>query len=209
MIGAFVKQVAASLRPVQSLTLPIFPLGTVLFPGGSMSLKIFETRYLDMVKTCLKHGEPFGISLIREGQEVGAPAVPEAVGTVARIADWDMQQLGVLQVKVTGESRYRIKDSRVEAGLVIGEVELIEADEPWQGEALQVCAGFLKKVLPAVRPGEPAAEEHYEDASWVAFRVIELLPFGNPIKQKMLELTDAEMRLEILHRFLLDQKLIA
>ncbi len=210
MIKSLVDRVTAGLRSTQAtqMTLPIFPLGAVLFPGGSMSLKIFETRYMDMAKGCLKNNLPFGICLIREGAEVGEPAIPENVGTIARIDDWDMPQLGVLQVRVVGESRFRLTSRSVEKGLIIGEIELIEADSPFEGEAMQACAGFLKKVLPTVRPGEPATEEHYEDASWVAFRVTELLPFGSAIKQKMLELTDAGMRLEILHRFLLDQKLI-
>ena len=81
---------------------PIFPLQTVLFPGMRLPLRIFEPRYMDMAKACLKHDGAFGVCLIREGEEVGGPAVPQAVGCLARIADWDMQQLGILAVRAEG-----------------------------------------------------------------------------------------------------------
>ncbi len=85
-------------RTAQPVTkkIAIFPLGTVLFPGGKLALRIFEQRYMNMAKASLKSGEPFGICLIREGAEVGAPAVPEPIGTMALIEDWDMPQLGIL-----------------------------------------------------------------------------------------------------------------
>ena len=84
-------------RPSDGRDLPLFPLNTVLFPGGRLPLRIFEQRYMDMAKACLKDGSPFGVCLIREGAEVGAPAVPAEVGTLARITHWDMPQLGVLK----------------------------------------------------------------------------------------------------------------
>ena len=84
--------------------IPIFPLGTVLFPGGLLPLRLFEQRYLEMAKTCLRDAAPFGVCLIREGAEVGAPATPEPVGCLARIAHWDMQQLGLLQIVAQGAS---------------------------------------------------------------------------------------------------------
>ena len=87
--------------------LAIFPLNTVLFPGGLLPLRIFEQRYMEMAKACLKNDEHFGICLIRSGREVGAPAVPESIGSTAKIVEWDMQQLGVLSVKVQGGQRFR------------------------------------------------------------------------------------------------------
>ena len=81
---------AFRLNKVDTFELPLFPLGSVLFPGGTMALRIFEQRYLDMAKVCLKTDVPFGITLIREGNEVGTPAVPEAVGTLAYVTHWDM-----------------------------------------------------------------------------------------------------------------------
>ena len=193
----------------ESFDLPIFPLGSVLFPGGTLALKIFEQRYMDMAKDCLKRAKPFGIALIREGQEVGAPAAPHPVGTCALIHDWDMPNLGVLQVKVIGGARFRIVASTVTpSGLIVGTVNAIDADAPAAGAELNACAEFLKKVLAQIDMIEGVAESQFSDASWVGFRITELLPFGGAVKQKMLELTDAKMRLEILHRFLVDQKLI-
>src|SRR6202008_135559 len=106
--------------------LPVLPLNTVLFPGGRLPLRIFEQRYMTMAKACLKDGSPFGVCLIREGGEVGSPAVPAEVGTLARITTWDMPQLGVLQVIAVGAQRFRIKAHRVApGGLARGEVELL------------------------------------------------------------------------------------
>lgn len=190
--------------------LPLFPLGTVLFPDGILPLKIFEQRYMDMAKACLKNGAPFGVCLIREGSEVGAPALPEAVGTLARIEDWDMEQLGVLQVRAAGGGRFRVLSSRVlDNGLIIGTVEDIENDAPTQGDEFAACREFLALVLAKIGSDRHHGEARLDDPSWVSFRITEILPISPRIKQKMLELTDARMRLEVLHRVLKDQRLVA
>jgi uncharacterized protein len=208
IINTVTEKIRSQTEP-EIFELPIFPLGSVLFPGGTLALKIFEQRYMDMAKDCLKRAKPFGIALIREGEEVGAPAAPHPVGTLARIDDWDMPNLGVLQVKVIGSTRFRIISSTVaKSGLIMGTVNSIDADLPASCAELNACAEFLKKILTQINMIEGVAESQFSDASWVSFRITELLPFGGPVKQKMLELTDAKMRLEILHRFLLDQKLI-
>lgn len=213
MIKSIIASVADSLlqpsMPAQ-FELPIFPLGSVLFPGGTMALRIFETRYMDMAKGCLKNALPFGIALIAEGNEVGIPATPHVIGTAARIADWDMPDLGVLRVTVNGEARFRIIEHRVEKnGLIIGSVQNIEADTVSDSGELYACATFLKIVLAQVGGADRAHDEAlFDDASWVSFRLTELLPFSATIKQKMLELTDAKMRLEVLYRFLREQQLI-
>jgi hypothetical protein len=109
--------------------LPLFPLGAVLFPGGSLPLRIFETRYMDMAKACLREGAPFGVCLIREGREVGAPATPFDVGTLATIEAWDMQQLGMLQIVARGGQRFRILERRVQPdGLLRASVEILADD---------------------------------------------------------------------------------
>ena len=179
-----------------------------------MALRIFETRYMDMAKGCLKNALPFGIALIAEGNEVGIPATPHVIGTAARITDWDMPDLGVLRVTVNGEARFRIIEQRVEKnGLIIGLVQNMEADTVSDavidnGE-LEACATFLKIVLAQVGGADRVHDEAlFGDASWVSFRLTELLPFSATIKQKMLELTDARMRLEVLYRFLREQQLI-
>ena len=190
--------------------LPIFPLASVLFPGGVIPLRIFEPRYMGMAKACLKSDAAFGVCMIREGEEAGEPAVPEAVGTTARIQDWDMQQLGILQVRATGEGRFRILERHVaESGLITGQVIPIPDDDNTAGPEFAQCSDFLRKVLARIGNAHFTGEVRFDDPSWVSFRITEILPISQIIKQKMLELTDARMRLEILHRVLLDKQLIA
>jgi uncharacterized protein len=192
-----------------SVQAPVFPLGNVLFPGGTMSLKIFEPRYMDMAKQCLKNAVPFGIALISEGDEVGRPATPHPIGTLARIDDWDMPNLGVLEVRVKGEDRFRIIDQQLlPSGLLIANISLLETDAAPRWDEHSPCAEFLKNILIKLHPDSAPDEDRLQDASWVSFRLTELLPFNTSVKQKMLELTNAKMRLEVLHRFLEDQRLI-
>ena len=194
-----------------SKDVPLFPLGTVLFPGGLLPLKIFEQRYLEMAKGCLRAGTPFGVCLIREGQEVGAPAVPEPVGCLARIADCDMQELGILKVHAEGLERFRIVSSETtKQGLVIGVVERLPLGENAQDTpALADCAEFLRKVIAGIGAERFLEPLRFEDAAWVSFRLAEILPLKNEAKQKLLELDDAALRLSVLHRFLREQSLIA
>ena len=191
-------------------SVPIFPLQTVLFPGAVLPLKIFEVRYVDMVKECLKSKSSFGVCLIREGEEVGAPAVPEPVGCLARIADCDVEELGVLKVRAEGLERFRIVVSEVgRQGLIVGEIEPLaaEPDAP-DAPGLAECAEFLRKVIAGIGEQRFSEPFHYDDASWVSFRLAEILPLRNDVKQKLLELTDASLRMGILHRFLRQQKLL-
>jgi Lon protease-like protein len=186
---------------VQSL--PLFPLNTVLFPGGRLPLRIFEQRYMDMAKTCLKDGSPFGVCLIVEGKEVGEPAVPADVGTLARITAWDMPQLGVLQVVSLGAQRFRIRERRVEpSGLARGDVQLLAADQD-SGipEHCAKCVKILQRVLDEQSSlFEPP--HRLDSASWVGSRLTELLPLPLSAKQELLELTDARTRLERLNALL-------
>jgi Lon protease-like protein len=191
-------------------TVPIFPLNTVLFPGAVLPLRIFEVRYIDMAMACLKNKTPFGVCLIREGEEVGTPAVPEAIGTLARIADCDVEELGVLKVRAEGTERFRIVSTEVDKqGLIVGQVEplAVEAEAP-DAQGLAECSGFLRKVIAGIGPQRFAEPLRYDDASWVGFRLAEILPLRNDVKQRLLELTDATLRLAVLHRFLRQQKLL-
>jgi hypothetical protein len=191
-------------------TVPIFPLQTVLFPGALLPLRIFEVRYMDMAKACLKEGSPFGICLIREGQEVGAPAVPEAVGCLARIAECDMEELGILKVTAEGLERFRIVSSEVNrSGLIVGEVERHEPEgEVRDAAGLAESADFLRKVIAGIGEQRFASPLRFDDASWVGFRLAEILPLRNDAKQRLLELTEPALRLAILYRFLRQQKLV-
>jgi hypothetical protein len=193
-----------------SAGVPIFPLNTVLFPGGMLPLKIFEVRYIDMARECLRGGTPFGVCLIREGAEVGAPAVPFPVGCLARIVDCDVEELGVLKVRVEGTERFRLVASEVnKQGLIVGETEpLMKEPAVTETQGLAECADFLRKVIPAIGPERFGVPLRYDDASWVGFRLAEILPLRNDVRQKLLEVTDAALRLGVLHRFLREQKLV-
>jgi Lon protease-like protein len=190
-------------------TVPLFPLATVLFPGARLPLRIFEPRYMDMAKACLKQGTPFGVCLIKEGKEVGAPAVPEGVGCLATLGDWDMEQLGILKVNANGLDRFRILGSvATDSGLVVGDIERFAPEPQVDVPELAQSSAFVRKVIEAVGPSRFNEPYRYDDASWVGFRLSEILPLRNVVKQKLLELTDAGARLAILHRFLREQRLL-
>jgi len=159
---------------------------------------------MDMTRDCMKREEPFGVCLIREGSEVGAPAVPESVGCLAKILDWDMQQAGVLNLKTHGGQRFRIlKRETSDQNLISADVELIPADPSHAIPAkFASCARLLEMVV--LDKGKSVfAEPHaFQDATWVGYRLSEILPVPLAAKQKLLELTDSLSRLTILQRFL-------
>jgi Lon protease-like protein len=184
--------------------IPLFPLQTVLFPGGRLPLRIFEQRYLEMAKGCLRDSTPFGVCLIREGGEVGEPALPEDLGCTARIVEWDMPQLGLLQVVARGEQRFRIRSRRVQAdGLALADIELLplEADSPLDPQA-DLCARVLRRIVDAAPAGLVELPPHYESGAWVSARLAELLPLSLASKQRLLEMDDARDRIEILRRLI-------
>ena len=189
---------------MSSVHVPIFPLNTVLFPGGLLPLRVFETRYMDMARDCLKHERPFGVCLIREGREVGAPATPEPVGCLARITDCDMQQLGLLHLKTLGGQRFRIVACRTGAqGLVRADIDLIPPEEAIPlPERFIAFARLLERVVAEQDPPIFAEPHQFGSAPWVGYRLTEILPVPLAAKQKLLELTDSLARLDILQRFL-------
>ena len=169
----------------------------MLFPGGRLPLRVFESRYMDMAKACLKDGAPFGVCLIREGREVGAPATPAQVGTLARIADWDMPQLGLLQITARGEQRFRIRSRRVQPdGLARASVELLPAviDAPVP-DACRMPVRLLERVIEQ-HPGLIESPHRLDSCEWVSARLAELLPLPLETKQALLELNDAAECLE-------------
>jgi Lon protease-like protein len=191
-------------------SIPIFPLQTVLFPGMLLPLKIFEVRYMDMAKECLRNGSSFGVCLIREGQEVGAPAVPENIGTMASLAECDMEELGILKVVAKGGERFRIVASEVsKQGLIVADVERIDTEaDAVDAPGLAECADFLRKLVAGIGAQRFAEPFLFDDATWVGFRLAEILPLRPDVKQKLLEVTDATLRLAVIHKFLKQQKLI-
>jgi uncharacterized protein len=191
-------------------TVPIFPLKTVLFPGSALPLRIFEVRYVDMAKDCLKRDEVFGVCLIQEGEEVGPPAMPQRVGCLARIAECDVEELGIIKVRAVGLERFRIVSSEVnKQGLIVGEIEPLAAEAPApDAVGLAECAAFLQKAILGIGLDRFVEPLRFDDASWVGFRLAEILPLRTDVKQKLLELTDAALRLAVLHKFLRQQRLI-
>ena len=173
----------------------IFPLNVVLFPGGVLPLKIFEQRYLEMTKVCISEDRPFGVCLIREGKEVGTPAVPHEVGCLARIAQWDMQQLGVFHLLTEGTQRFRIvRSSSQKNGLISATIETI-LPEPEVAPQDKLCAEVLKAIIEKIGPEHFPAPHRFDDAAWIGYRLSEVLPISLDIKQQLLQTDDPQARL--------------
>lgn len=186
----------------RKIELPIFPLNTVLFPGGMLPLKIFEQRYLDMTKACLRDGTHFGVCLINDGQEVGAPAIPAEVGTIAHIERWDMPQLGIFHLVTQGAERFRILSTETtSSGLIVGEVATLDP-EPGApvAERHGQCVEVLRQLVERFGDEHFPPPHRYDDASWVSYRLAEILPIDRFEKQRMLVANDAIARLDrVLH----------
>lgn len=186
----------------------IFPLGTVLFPGGSLPLRIFEQRYLEMTKACLRDERPFGVCLIREGREVGEPALPERVGCLATIESWDMPQFGVFQLVARGGDRFRLLDSQVaKNGLMTGSVERLAADAP-SAHIDPACREVLKRIVERVGETNFPSPIALDDPVWVSYRLAEILPFDARVKQELLEIQDSQLRLDRLRELLVQEGLV-
>lgn len=174
----------------------IFPLQTVLFPGGTLPLKVFEQRYVEMTKICLRDDKPFGVCLIREGREIGTPALPEPVGCLARIRNWDMPHPGLFLLEVEGEQRFRILDhAAARNGLISAHIEPIEA-EPAATASESTCVDLLKTIISRVGHEHFPSPHQFDDAVWVGYRLAEVLPLPMRVKQELLELGDSHVRLE-------------
>lgn len=193
--------------------LPLFPLNTVLFPGGILPLRVFEARYVDMVRACMKDGSPFGVVRIKAGQEVGRAAQPDTVGCLAHIRHWDMRETGILLLQVEGGARFSILETRLLADQGLeARVDMIAPDPAVAPDAMLLdCARALKAVIADlamraarepgfVSPFPPAAR--LDDAAWVANRWCEILPIPLEARQKLMELEGADTRLEIVHQYL-------
>jgi Lon protease-like protein len=180
--------------------IPLFPLGTVLFPGGPLPLRIFETRYIDLVRRCLRDDSGFGVVLIREGVEAGGAADTFDVGTYARIVDFSQHPDGLLGIRAQGERRFRILESRRERdGLIVADIEWLPEDPelPLPGEFAELGPA-LEALLAEVGESHAPPEHRPSDAAWVAGRLAELLPIAPGHKQHCLELDDPVERLRFL-----------
>lgn len=187
--------------PFESLGL--FPLHAVLLPGASLGLRVFETRYLDLVRECGRHGRGFGICLILAGDEAGDPATPAAFGTEALIEDFGQGDDGLLTLRVRGARRFHVRRVRVrDNGLQVADVEWCDeaSDEPVLPEH-GLLASMLEHVLERTG-GEHAAapRARFDDAAWVGWRLAELLPLHDSQRQALLQVDDPHERLQQLLR---------
>lgn len=185
--------------------LPLFPLNTVLFPGGPLPLRIFEQRYLDMVRHCMRHDSGFGVVLILRGREVGAGAETVAVGTEARIVDFSRLDGGLLGISCIGQQRLRVIETRLQPdGLLVGRVADVPSDPPLAVPAeFRALADAARRVVTELGQVYERVERHFNDASWVGFRLSEVLPMAMPDKQALLEMSDPRRRLQQLSQLIL------
>lgn len=185
------------------MQVPLFPLNTVLFPGGPLPLRVFESRYLDMISRCMKEDGAFGVLLIRDGHETG-PATTHEVGTLARVTDWYQGSDGLLGITAIGGERFRLLSAeRRDDGLNVGEVELLP---PVPSMALpdeyRALPPILDGVLNDLGRLYENLERRHDDAVWVAWRFMEILPIDLETKQAVLENDDIAACLELIREVL-------
>ena len=191
-----------------NLTIPLFPLNTVLFPGGVLPLRLFEPRYLDMVSNCLRTETGIGVILIKEGAEVGNAARPHEVGTLTSICYWNKRKDGLLGVTLRGEKRFKVISQTVEPSqLIMAEVELLpdESETPVMDE-YQHLADMLQEIIGQLEPPYTTMPTHYDNANWVSARLVELLPLELSTKQRLLQTEDPLERLAELSLSLHEKK---
>ena len=199
-------------------SLPLFPLGTVLYPGGLLPLQIFEVRYLDMIGKCHKAGAPFGIISLTEGSEVRRPknAGPSGdgfaqeafcnVGTLATITEFSVPQPGLMMIRCVGTQRFEISArEKLKHGLWIANVTRLEDDQAVPvPDDLQRTANALGKLIKSLQERKVPDDQmpllapyQLEDCGWVANRWCELLPMPVDLKQRLMELDNPLLRLEL------------
>ena len=190
--------------------LPLFPLQAVLFPGGLLSLKVFEARYLDLMSTCLREQRPFGVVALRSGDEVRRPDRTvsfEVVGTLAELIDVDSEHPGILQVSCRGGARFRVLDSHQRAdGLWLARTESLADDTVLAPAEAQTATvrGLAEAIATLKAQGVAPFLEPYrfDDAGWVANRWCEILPISQAAKFKLMELPDPLVRLQLVDDYL-------
>lgn len=182
--------------PNAETALPLFPLRTVLFPAGRLQLRVFERRYLDLVRDCARDGSVFGVCHILDGAEAGAPATPAAIGTTARIINFDTLPDGLLGITVEGEERFHVDAVRVrDNGLIVASVQWLPVAPP---RFVPAEYGLLSRLLESLLDHDadlPHGARRLDDADWVAYRLAERLPMAGHERQALLQLDDAVDRL--------------
>ena len=183
-----------------SSVVALFPLHTVLFPGGPLPLRIFETRYTDMVRRCMRTQQPFGVVMIQEGEEAGVVATTATVGCTARIVDFHTLRDGLLGISCVGERKFRVlRVWRADDGLNMGEVEWlpVEPELPVPADCERLVT-TLRRALEELAEHYENVQRKFDDAAWIGARIAELLPIELADKQALLELDDPLERLRSL-----------
>ncbi len=183
---------------IDSSEIPLFPLNTVLFPGGPLSLRIFEPRYVDMVAERMRSEQPFGVCLIREGEEAGEAATPHEVGTLARIIDFQEFDDGILGINAVGEGRFRVLSIRVQPNqLTLGRIEMLPNEpEETLTEEHAAISELVRTLIERTGPLYADLPKRYDDPTWLGYRLAEVLPIPLTRKQQFLELDNARLRLD-------------
>ena len=205
-------------EPAVLTSLPLFPLGTVLYPGGTLELQIFEVRYLSMIGTCVKTGAPFGVVSLTKGAEVLKPDTTQAhstsftkeafhgVGTLASITEFAAPQAGLMRIRCSGTQRFRIaRQEKLKHGLWIADVTLLPADEKIAlpqdlqsiGVALKNLIRSLEERLQPEQHAPVLPPLQFDNCAWVANRWCELLPIPPELKQRLMALDNPLVRLEL------------
>jgi len=184
----------------ESSDIALFPLHTVLFPGGPLPLRIFETRYTDMVRNCMREQQPFGVVLIQEGEEAGPVATTATVGCSARIVDFYTLQDGLLGISCVGERKFSVlRVWRAPDGLNVGEVSWLEPEPRITlPEEYAQFGASVRRAVAELAEHYQHVEKHFDDAAWIGARITELIPIGLNEKQVLLELDDPIARLDAL-----------
>lgn len=180
-------------------TLPLFPLHGVLLPGAVLGLRVFEARYLDLVRECGRQGTTFGICLILDGEEVGAPATPAAWGVEAVVEDFDVGADGVLQLRLRGARRFHVRRTRVrDNGLVVGQIQWRDPDHDDELRPEHALLGLLLERILEQTGGEfaDAGPAQLDQAAWVGWRLAELLPLEDEQRLVLLQEDDPHQRLD-------------
>ncbi|MEQ8289454.1 MAG: LON peptidase substrate-binding domain-containing protein [Gammaproteobacteria bacterium] len=181
-------------------TIPIFPLNVVLFPEGDLQLRLFEPRYIDMVRNCMRDDTGFGICLIKDGKEAGEAAEIFPLGTYSRIVDWEQMEDGLLGITVVGERRFRVETSALQQdNLLTAEVTWLDDDDEPLPESYHGFTELLKEIINRYELPYDDDDERYDEATWVSERLAEILPFGLKTKQTLLEMDNALQRLDLMH----------
>ncbi len=190
--------------------LPLFPLNAVIFPGGALPLRIFEPRYLDMVKECMRNEHGFGIALIKNGKESGKAAKVYKTGTECRIGDWETLPDGLLGITAYGERKIHIEDTHIESNqLLMGDIQYLEENPDSElPEEFEELRAILQDIITQIGKPYTSLPAHYDHAGWVGARLTELLPLQSATKQRLLEIDDHIVRLYHLKEAMQESKFL-